>query len=142
MKHVLYFLAIDIVLLAVAAKLIFGRIRFFLKALYIYFYPDEISAPPFSKWEKKHDGNHKVNLMYFAALALLMLNCLYYYLFIDSTFFLFNSSLLCFKPNLLVIIPGTVVVDKEFLSCFDISYSNDADCTFVEIHAVFAIGLV
>lgn len=90
MKHVFYFIATDSILLAVAAKLIFGRIRFFFKALYIYFYPDEISTPPFSLWEKKHDSNHKVNLMYFVALALVMLNCLYYYLFIDPSFFTFQ----------------------------------------------------
>lgn len=86
MNPIAYFLIADLVAMPFIIKAIFKKADVFLKALYIYFYPDLLNSPA-PEWEQKNDSNHKMHLFYGCLLALLALNMLMYVLFVNPDIF-------------------------------------------------------
>jgi hypothetical protein len=65
-----YILLIDFILLLIIVKVIFKRFTIFFKAVSVYFISDLEINLPYQKWEKEHDSNHKIHLLYWFVFAL------------------------------------------------------------------------
>ena len=48
-------------------------------------------------------------------------------------------SSLCIKPHLFIIIPGSIVIDKEFISSLDKVHDVDANDSIFKIHFILTV---
>jgi len=82
MKPFYYILVVELVIIIVMIKFIFGSYTVFVKSLADHFFPDDVLPNPLDKFAEEHDSRHKINLLY----ALL--------LFLAGTTFLIHIFLL------------------------------------------------
>jgi len=82
MKPFYYILVVDLVIISVMIRFIFGSYTVFVKSLADHFFPDDVLPSPLEKFAEEHDSRHKINLLY----ALL--------LFLAGTTFLIHILLL------------------------------------------------
>jgi hypothetical protein len=64
MKPFYYILVVDIVVIIVMIRFIFGSYTVFVKSLADHFFPDDILPNPLDKFAEEHDSRHKINLLY------------------------------------------------------------------------------
>lgn len=70
MKPLYYFIIVDLALILIGIKIIFGSIKLFFKALFVHIFSDfEEDSKTLSKWKINHDLHHKINILYAVALG-------------------------------------------------------------------------
>lgn len=78
---IICFLLPNIVVLALAIKVIFKNSDAFNKSIGDHFWPDDIALNPLDNRSEKNNAKHKMNILYAVALLLAMLNIAAYQLF-------------------------------------------------------------
>jgi hypothetical protein len=82
MKPIYYLFAVDLIVLVVVIKLIFGSYSVFIKSVEDYFFPDNFFPDAKKKFAEQNDTSYKLNLFYASIMVLLGLNLIAYaYLF-------------------------------------------------------------
>ena len=74
MKAIYIIIIVDVLLLLIAIKIIFGNINILTKAIAGHLFStfdDFADFETFKKWDKEHDIRHKMNLLYAAILGIL-----------------------------------------------------------------------
>gem|GEM_PF-4585233 len=70
MKPLYYIIVIDLLVIVVAARFIFGGYSVFVKSLADHFFPDDVFPNPLEKFAETLDSRHKINLLYAVVLFL------------------------------------------------------------------------
>ncbi len=73
-----YLIIVDLVILIVVCKIIFGSFSVFSKALLGHIFSDFDDLKTFQAWEKEHDMSHKINILYWFILAIFGISLLVY----------------------------------------------------------------
>jgi ABC-type Fe3+-siderophore transport system permease subunit len=73
-----YFVIVDLIILIVVCKIIFGSFSIFSKAILGHIFSDFNDAEIFKKWEQEHDISHKINILYWFILAIFGISLLVY----------------------------------------------------------------
>ena len=70
MKPFYYLLVVDILILLLLIKLIFGSASIFMKAILGHVFSDFDDLETFRKWDKEHNIQYKINLLYATILGI------------------------------------------------------------------------
>jgi hypothetical protein len=70
MKPLSYIIAVDVLIILVIARFIFGSFTVFAKSLADHFFPDDVLPNPLEKFAERHDSRHKMNILYAVLLFL------------------------------------------------------------------------
>jgi hypothetical protein len=73
-----YFIIVDLIILIVVCKIIFGSFSIISKAILGNVFSDFDNAEIFKKWEQEYDISHKINILYWFILALFGISLLVY----------------------------------------------------------------
>lgn len=64
MKPIHYILLVDITIVIVMIRFIFGSYGVFVKSLADHFFPDDLLPNPLDKFAEENDSNYKMNILY------------------------------------------------------------------------------
>ena len=64
MKPLFYLIIVDVIILLIFMKLIFGKVSVFIKAILGHIFSDFDDLETFKRWDKENDIKHKINLFY------------------------------------------------------------------------------
>ncbi len=76
--HSVIILIVDLLLLFIAVKSIFGNVKIFIKAIVGHIFSDFDDAAIFKKWEKENGIVHKINLLYASFFVILGISLIAY----------------------------------------------------------------